>query len=85
MRTHGSHLIVCREEALQPNEAPAPVELVRLSWIGGGQYGLSARDWRGKRWERMPFAGSLTDLLDLLQQMPYLIAPIGPPNEQAGA
>lgn len=84
VRSHGSHLILSREEALHPNEPAVTIERGRLSWIGGDQYSLSARDWQGKRSEPMPFAGSPAELLDLLEQMAYLIAPLMPPTEGAG-
>ena len=36
----------------------------RLTPLGGVQFGLSL--WRGARWERLPFEGSLTDLVDVI-------------------
>ena len=36
----------------------------RLTPLGGAQFGLSLR--RGARWERLPFDGSLTDLVDVI-------------------
>jgi hypothetical protein len=84
VRSHGTHLILFREEALHSNAPPIPVERVRMSSIGGGQYSLSARDWRGMRWEPMSLTGSLEELLELLEGMEYLIAPMAPPNRQAG-
>ena len=46
-----------------------------MSSIGRGQYTLSARDWRGKRWDPLPFEGTQKELLDILDRMlPHLLA-----------
>lgn len=83
VRNHGLHLILFREETLHPGEPTVPVDHVRMSWLGGGQYGLSARDWRGIRWDPMPFAGSQDEILDILEGMlGHLVSPWSGPGAQ---
>jgi hypothetical protein len=81
IRHHGTHLILSREEKPFPDHPPILDERVRITWLADDQYGLSARDWQGKRWDPMPFSGNLTQLLDVLEKtLPYLIAPLSAPS-----
>lgn len=47
---------------LSGHEDPDP--RFRLTPLGGSHFGLSLR--RGTRWERLPFDGSLADLVDVI-------------------
>ena len=47
------------------HEEPDP--RFRLTPLGATQFGLSL--WRGARWERLPFEGSLTDLVDVINSV----------------
>ncbi len=80
VRKRGTHLFLAREETLQPNETTTIEDVVRLTWLGGPQFGLSAPNWKG-RWERLPFSGTLEELLEVVEgPLGYLIAPLTQPQ-----
>lgn len=69
-------MLLSREERFEPKREPTIEDRVRLTWLGGSQYGLSARTWTG-RWEKLPFTGTPEELLDVLDRMLFhLIAPL---------
>lgn len=73
VRSRGSNLILAREEQFQADQPPVLDDRVRLSWLGGNQFGLSARTWNGK-WESTPFTGTMEEMLDTIESlMPHLI------------
>jgi len=41
-----------------------PDRRFRLSPLGAGRFGLSL--WRGDRWERLPFEGTVSGLVDIM-------------------
>lgn len=80
MRKRGTHLFLAREERFQPDETTSIEDVVRLTWLGGAHFGLSAPNWKG-RWEQLPFSGTLEELLDVIEgPLRHLIAPLTQPQ-----
>lgn len=74
VRVHGKNLILGREE--EYGGATERVDMVRLTERPRRQYGLSYKRHTG-RWERMPFEGSLAELVKLLQEsLAHMVAPL---------
>lgn len=67
IRVHGRHFVLGREDPDPDGPFPdlVPDDRVRLTHLGGTKYGLSVRRHTG-RWEKTPFSGSLTELVDTL-------------------
>lgn len=74
VRVHGKNLILGREETY--GEATDRVDMVRLTQRSRSEYGLSYRRHTG-RWERMPFEGTMAELVKLLQEsLTHVVAPL---------
>ena len=74
IRVHGKNLILGREETY--DGANGRVDMVRLTERPRRQYGLSYKRHTG-RWERMPFEGTLAELVKLLQEsLTHMVAPL---------
>ena len=58
VKTWGGHLILGRVDAAGPDPR------FRLTPLGDGQYGLSLYD--RNRWERLPYQGTLNELVDVM-------------------
>lgn len=75
VRVHGDHLILGRRERLAPNGEIENDDRVRLTRLAKSNYGLSVKRHTG-RWERTPFCGTLTDMVDAITGvMQHLVAP----------
>ena len=74
VRVYGKNLILGREETF--GDATQRVDMVRLTQRTRSLYGLSYKRHTG-RWERMPFEGTMTELVELLQGgLTHLVAPL---------
>ncbi len=76
IRVHGRQLVLGREDPDPDGPFPdlVPDDRVRLTHLGGSKYGLSVRRHTG-RWEKIPFSGSLAELVDTLGgPMQHLVA-----------
>ena len=76
IRVHGKQLVLGREDPDPDGPFPdlVPDDRVRLTHLGGTKYGLSVRRHTG-RWEKIPFSGSMAELVDLLGgPMQHLVA-----------
>ena len=74
VRVHGKNLILGREETYQ--EVTESVDMVRLTQRTSHGYGLSYKRHTG-RWERMPFEGTIEELVTLLQEgLTHMVAPL---------
>jgi hypothetical protein len=72
VRVHGDHLIIGRAEILDGIEEG--VDRVRLTRLGSRTFGLSVKRHTG-RWERTPFSGPMTDMVDVMcTVMQHLVA-----------
>ena len=68
VRVHGDHLILGREADHETDDR------VKLTKLGPKSYGLSVKRHTG-RWERTPFAGSMTDVVVAVNSfMQHLVA-----------
>ena len=70
VRAHGDNLIVAR-----PTEGPDRDDRVRLTRLGASSWGLSVKRHTG-RWERTPFAGSMSEMTDVIWSfLQHVVAP----------
>lgn len=75
VRVRGKNLILGREELIGPSGERVNDDRVRLTRLNSTTYGLSMKRHTG-RWERMPFVGTLAELVETLQNgLPHLVAP----------
>ena len=73
VRVRGKHLTLVREET-GPEGEPEDDPRVRLTHLGGEQFGLSVLRHTGK-WERTPFAGGIDEVVEIVQgPMQHLVA-----------
>jgi len=73
VRVRGKHLTLVREDP-GPEGEPEDDPRVRLTHLGGEQFGVSIWRHTGK-WERTPFAGSIDEVVELVQgPMQHLVA-----------
>ena len=73
VRVHGKHLTLVREETGSGGE-PENDPRVRLTHLGGEQFGLSVLRHTGK-WERTPFAGDIDAVVEIVRgPMQHLVA-----------
>lgn len=76
LRRHGSHFVLGRPDPDPDGPYPdlEPDERVRLTHLGGLRYGLSVRRHTG-RWERVPFQGAPSELVEALSStLQHLVA-----------
>ena len=74
VRVHGDNLIVGRDEPIGSGDECKPDDRVRLTRLNASTYGLSVKRHTG-RWERTPFSGTMTDVVDTLHGfMQHLVA-----------
>ena len=57
-------LVLSRSWQDDPSSEPAPDPRFRLTPLDRGQFGLSL--YRRNRWERLPFRGTLEELVDIM-------------------
>ena len=69
--TNGMHIqcrrgaiVLSREEPAEPPEKPEIDPRFRLTPLGPNEFGLSL--YRRNRWERLPFQGTLQDLVEVM-------------------
>ena len=75
VRVHGDHLIVGRREPLEPDGALEDTDRVRFTRLSAQSYGLSVKRHTG-RWERAPFSGTMSEMVDTVcALMQHLVAP----------
>ena len=73
VRARGKHLTLVREET-GPDGKPEDDPRVRLTHLGGGQFGMSVLRHTGK-WERTPFAGDIDAVVEIVRgPMQHLVA-----------
>jgi hypothetical protein len=73
VRVRGKQLTLVREEA-GPGGEPEDDPRVRLTHLGGNQFGLSVLRHTG-RWERTPFTGSIDEVVAIIvETMQHLVA-----------
>ena len=73
VRVRGKNLTLVREEK-GPGGEPEDDPRVRLTHLGGEQFGVSVLRHTGK-WERTPFAGSLDEVVEIIiETMQHLVA-----------
>ena len=74
VNVRGKQLIVGRKEASGPDYPPEDDDRVRLTHLGGEDYGLSVMRHTG-RWEKTPFSGTVKQLVDVMTgPMQHLLA-----------
>ena len=73
VRVRGEHLTLVREET-GPRGEPEDDPRVRLTHLGGDEFGVSVLRHTGK-WERTPFAGSIDEVVQIIiETMQHLVA-----------
>lgn len=73
VRARGKSLTLVREET-GPGGEPEDDPRVRLTHLGGEQFGVSVLRHTGK-WERTPFAGSIDEVVQIIiETMQHLVA-----------
>jgi hypothetical protein len=76
VRVHGDHLILGRDQQLEPDGPPERIETIRFTHVGSSTFGLSVKRHTG-RWERTPFSGSIPEMVEVMRSfMQHLITPI---------
>ena len=76
LRVQGSHFVLGRPDPDPDGPYPdlEPDDRVRLTHLGGPRYGLSVRRHTG-RWERTPFQGTLSELVEAMSApLQHLVA-----------
>lgn len=76
LRVSGRQFILGREDPCPDGPFPdlEPDDRLRLTHMGGARYGLSVRRHTG-RWEKTPFSGTLSELVDAIcATMQHLVA-----------
>jgi hypothetical protein len=75
LRVSASQIYLGREELPGPFSEGEIDESLRLTSLGGGQFGLSVKRHTG-RWEKTPHSGTLPELVEVIcTSMQHLIAP----------
>ena len=73
VRARGKHLTLVRQDP-GPGGEPEDDPRVRLTHLGGEQFGVSVLRHTGK-WERTPFAGSIDEVVAIIvETMQHLVA-----------
>mgnify|MGYP001817630884 CR=1 FL=1 len=73
VRAHGENLILGREEEVRGERVVD--DRVRLTRLSKSTWGLSVKRHTG-RWERTPFAGSMTEMVETIRSvMQHVVAP----------
>lgn len=73
VRVRGKHLTLVRETA-GPDGTPEEDPRVRLTHLGGGQFGVSVYRHTGK-WERTPFRGTIDEnVAVIVETMQHIVA-----------
>ena len=75
IRVSGSQLYLGREELPGPFSEGEIDESLRLTALGGGQFGVSVKRHTG-RWEKTPHSGTLASCVEVIcTSMQHLVAP----------
>jgi hypothetical protein len=79
VRTRGENLTLSRADPPGPFSDGEPSDRVRFTHLGKStQFGLSVLRHTG-RWEKVPFQGTLGELVEVVSTvMQHLVAPLGP-------
>jgi len=73
-RAHGKNLIMGREDTYEGTTEK--IDMVRLTRQTQSRFALSYKRHTG-RWERLPFTGDMTELVQLLQgSLAHMVAPL---------